>query len=86
MRLIYLVDVIVVSVLLYLIVSAILASKQYLDEAMDKGLLEKLHYMLRSLIELLYSIVMMLILAIYICVRAYVGPADDTRKYRSNLA
>ena len=77
----YVVDAIAISILLYLIVSAILASKQYLDESMDKGLLEKLHYMLKSLVELLHSIIMMLILAVYICIRAYVSSADDMHEH-----
>ena len=81
MKLMYVVDAIAISILLYLIVSAILASKQYLDESMDKGLLEKLHYMLKSLVELLHSIIMMLILAVYICIRAYVSSADDMHEH-----
>jgi len=71
-RLIYLVDIIIVSVLLYLIVSAVLAGKHYMDESMDKGLLEKLQYMLNSLIELLKSMILMLFLAVYISLRIHV--------------
>jgi type II secretory pathway pseudopilin PulG len=75
MRPIYIVDIVVVSLLLYLIVSSMMASKHYLDESMGKGLIEKLQHMLRSLVELLLSIVLTLILAVYICARMYMS--DD---------
>jgi hypothetical protein len=72
-RLIYIVDIIVVSVLLYLIVSSMMVSKHYMDEAEGKEFIEKLQYMLNSLIELLKSMILMLFLAVYICVRIYIS-------------
>jgi len=74
-RLIYIVDIVVVSVLLYLILSCIFLSKHYMDEVtnIDRSLVERLQYMFYSLIELLLSIILMLILAVYVCVRIYIS-------------
>jgi len=72
LKLIYIVDVVVISILLFLIVSAIVSSKHYMDEAEGKGLLERLQHMLYSLIELLKSMILMLFLAVYISLRIHV--------------
>jgi len=71
----YIVDIIVISILLYLIISTALMSKHYMDEAtsIDKSLVEKLHYMLKSLIALLLSMIFIIILAVYTCVRTYIS-------------
>jgi hypothetical protein len=43
LKLIYIVDVVVISVLLFLIVSTIILGKHYMDEAEGKGIVEKLY-------------------------------------------
>ena len=75
----YIVDIIVISILFYLIISTALMSKHYMDEAtsIDKSLVEKLHYMLKSLIALLLSMIFIIILAVYICVKIYVSERAD---------
>ena len=72
MKLIYILDVVVISILLFLIVSSMMASKHYMDESMNKGLVERLQYMLHSLIELLKSMILILFLAVYISLRIHV--------------
>ena len=79
LKLMYIVDVVVVSILLYLIISTALMSKHYMDEAtsIDKSLVEKLYYALYSLIALLFSAILILFLMMYICVRIYVSERAD---------
>jgi len=67
--LIYVLDVVVISILLFSIISTITVSKQYLDESKGKGIVEKLYDLFYSLITLLFSIILILFLAIYIYIR-----------------
>jgi hypothetical protein len=46
LKLIYVLDVVVISILLFSIISTALISKQYLDGARDKGIIEKLYGLL----------------------------------------
>jgi len=64
-----LLDVVVISILVFSIISTALISKQYLDESRDKGIIEKLYDLFYSLITLLLSMILILFLAIYIYVR-----------------
>ena len=66
---IYVFDVVVISILLFSIISTALISKQYLDESRNKGIIEKLYDLFYSLITLFFSMILILFLAMYI----YVG-------------
>jgi len=69
LKLIYVLDVVVISILFFSIISTALTSKQYLDEARDKGIIEKLYDLFYSIIMLFFSMMLILFLAIYIYVR-----------------
>jgi hypothetical protein len=77
LKLIYIVDVVVISILLFLIVSTIILGKHYMDEAEGKGIVEKLYYAFYSFIALLFSAILILFLMMYICVRIYVSERAD---------
>jgi len=69
LKLIYVLDVVVISILLFSIISTALISKQYLDESRDKGIIEKLYDLFYSIIMLFFSMMLILFLAIYVYVR-----------------
>ena len=66
---IYVLDVVVISILVFSIISTITISKQYLNESRDKGIIEKLYDLFYSLITLFFSMILILFLAIYVYVR-----------------
>ena len=73
----YIVDIAVISILLFLIISSIMIAKYYFDEAEGKGIVEKLYYAFYSFIALLFSAILILFLMMYICVRIYVSERAD---------
>jgi hypothetical protein len=67
LKLIYIVDVVAISVSFFLIVSTIVLGKHYMDEPEDKGIIEKLYYAFYSFTALFFSDINTLFSDVHMC-------------------